>query len=92
MLSITAGKRASEGKTREATHRTPGLMSRKVWLPKFLYNALPYFYMAAGFLAFLSTLYTHQWFWLLPHYLLFSIACVHLGFIVRRRRHGTGKT
>ena len=45
--------------------------------------------MIAGISAFLATLYVSEWFWVLPHYLLFSFACVHFGlFIFKRRRKG----
>lgn len=65
-------------------------MSRKIWLPKLLYDALPYFYLLSGIAAFLTTLYISDWFWVLPHYLLFSAACLHLGvFVYRRRRRST---
>lgn len=87
MLSTTAGKRAPVRETRDTRPRTGGLMSRKIWLPKLLYDVLPYFYLAAGFLAFLATLYISEWFWVLPHYLLFSVVCLHLGVLVFRRRH-----
>jgi hypothetical protein len=59
---------------------------KKIWLPKLLYDALPYFYLAAGFIALIATLYISEWFWVLPHYLLFSAACIHLGIAVHRRR------
>jgi hypothetical protein len=86
MLTTTAGKAPDD---REVSVRRNGaLASRKIWLPKLLYNALPWFYLVAGFGAFAATLYINQWFWLLPHYLLFSAACIHLGlFVYRRRRH-----
>ena len=61
-------------------------MSRKIWLPKLLYNALPYFYIVAGVAALCATLYISNWFWILPHYLLFAAACLHLGLLVYRRR------
>lgn len=86
MLSTTAGKRASLTGTPEVTRKSGGLIRRKIWLPKLLYDVLPYFYLAAGFLAFLATLYISEWFWVLPHYLLFSLICLHLGFLVYRRR------
>ena len=89
MLSTTAGKRTSLSETRQIRHRTSGLMSRKIWLPKILYDILPYFYLAAGLLAFLATLYISEWFWVLPHYLLFSVVCVHLGILIYRRRQRT---
>ena len=70
-----------------AEHHPKRLKLRKIWLPKLLYDALPYFYLVAGVTAFLTTLYISEWFWVLPHYLLFSAACLHLGvYIVHRRR------
>jgi len=47
---------------------------------------LPYFYLVAGIAAFLATLYISNWLWVLPHYLLFSAACLHLGVLVLRKR------
>ena len=72
--------------TREVTGDAGSLFSRKVWLPKGIYDALPYFYLVAGVAAFLATLYISNWLWVLPHYLLFSFACLHLGVLVLRRR------
>ena len=62
------------------------MATRKIWLPKLLYDSLPYFYLVSGFLAFFATLYISEWFWVLPHYLLFSAACIHLGVLIYRRR------
>ncbi len=88
MLSTVAGKPAELTDTQEMTRDTGRLISKKIWLPKLLYDALPYFYLASGFAAFFATLYISEWFWLLPHYILFSAACIHLGVVVywRRRR------
>ena len=68
------------------SHAAGALVTRKVWLPKAIYDALPYFYFGAGVAAFLATIYINQWFWVLPHYALFSVACLHLSFAVFRRR------
>jgi len=86
MFGTTAGKPTSLGDTLEIRQSERSFMSRKVWLPKLLYNILPYFYLASGFAAFLATMYISDWFWVLPHYLLFSAACIHFGIIVYRRR------
>lgn len=86
MLSSTAGKPARLTDTQELTRKTGNVISRKIWLPKFFYDALPIFYLTAGCMAFLATIYISEWFWVMPHYLLFSVACVHLGIIVYRRR------
>lgn len=88
MLSNAGTKSADLTDTREVTRSTGSFVSRKIWLPKGLYDALPYFYLVAGLAAFLATLYISTWLWILPHYLLFSAACLHLGvLILRRRRH-----
>lgn len=91
MLSRTAGKPASHTDTPPVSPKTSSHgVSKKIWLPKFVYDALPYFYVVAGVLAFLATVYISDWFWVLPHYLLFSVACVHLGVIVYRHRRRSG--
>ncbi len=89
MLSTTAGKPIHLTETQQVVRTTGRAVSRKIWLPKILYDALPYFYLTSGFAAFFATLYISEWFWVLPHYLLFSAACIHLGVAVyrRRRRH-----
>ena len=86
MLGTAAGKSTAFTETRESRQRKVGLISRKIWLPRLLYSALPGFYIASGIAAFLATLYINQWFWILPHYALFSFACVHLGLFVYRKR------
>lgn len=89
MLSSAARKPLVLSDTQQIARETGKLVSRKIWLPKLLYDALPYFYLTAGFAAFFATLYISEWFWVLPHYLLFSAACFHLGLVVyRRRRNG----
>ncbi len=86
MLSSIARKPLELSDTQQIARDTGKLASRKIWLPKLLYDSLPYFYLTAGFAAFFATLYISEWFWVLPHYLLFSAACFHLGFVVYRRR------
>lgn len=88
MPMIGAAERSSLSlsETLETTRQTGGHLTKKIWLPKLLYSALPYFYLLSGVVAFLTTLYISEWFWVLPHYVLFSAACVHLGLVVYRRR------
>lgn len=87
MISTAAGKPLALSETPQLASKTTSFAARKLWLPKLLYDALPYFYLASGIAAFFATLYISEWFWVLPHYCLFSIACVHLGIMVYRRRH-----
>ena len=86
MLSTPADKPMPVSDTQEIARKTGSGASRKVWLPKVAYEALPYFYVVSGLAAFLATLYISEWFWVLPHYLLFSAGCLHLGISVLRRR------
>lgn len=89
MLGTAAQKPITLSDSQQLTLNTGKLASKKIWLPKLLYDALPYFYLSSGFAAFFATLYISEWFWVLPHYLLFSAACIHLGlFVYRRRRNG----
>lgn len=86
MMGTTARTAISLSDTQQVTRKTGNLVARKIWLPKLVYNALPLFYIGSGIAAFFATLYISGWFWVLPHYLLFSVVCVHLGIIVHRRR------
>lgn len=63
-----------------------GLIERKIWLPKTLYDSLPWFYLLAGLLSMAATLYISTRFWVLPQYFFFSAACLHLGIVIFRRR------
>jgi Flp pilus assembly protein TadB len=86
MLIGTGNKSANLTDTRELGRSGGSFISRKIWLPKAIYDAIPYFYLVAGLAAFLATLYIDTWLWILPHYLLFSAACMHLGIMILRRR------
>lgn len=76
--------------TQEVTRQTSDVLGRKIWLPKLLYSALPYFYLVSGLGALIATLYIGNWTWILPHYLLFAAACLHMGVLIYRRRKDTG--
>lgn len=86
IFSNAAEKPAHLSETQQMTRDAGTLMSRKVWLPKLIYNALPYFYLFSGVAALLATIYISGWAWVLPHYLLFGAACLHMGVLVYRRR------
>jgi hypothetical protein len=89
MYSKAAPERLDFSATQDVTRSAGTLLTRKIWLPKLAYDALPYFYLTASFAAFFATLYITDWFWVLPHYLLFSAAICHLAFAVigkRKRR------
>ena len=86
MLSKSEADQHNVVAPEQISSRAKKLALQKIWLPKLLYDSLPYFYLTAGFAAFFATIYISDWFWILPHYLLFSGACIHLGIAVYRRR------
>ncbi|MEO1201560.1 MAG: hypothetical protein AAFX10_02555 [Pseudomonadota bacterium] len=86
MRGRTADSSTEVATIKGVTHAAGQLATRKVWLPKAIYDALPYFYFGAGVAAFLATIYINEWFWVLPHYVLFSVGCLHLGVVIYRRR------
>ena len=73
--------------TQQITRETGTLLSKKIWIPKLLYAALPYFYILSGIASLVATLYIGHWFWVLPHYLFFAAACLHMGVLIYRRRN-----
>lgn len=89
LTSDTVREPANLSQTQIIARNAGRLLSRKIWLPKILYTLLPYFYLVSGLAALFATLYISNWLWLLPHYLLFAAACLHLGAIIYRRRHRT---
>ncbi len=87
MFSGTAKKPAVLSETQQVTRKTGNILSQKIWIPKLLYAALPYFYLVSGIGALVATLYVGSWIWLLPHYVLFSAICMHMGLLIFRRRN-----
>lgn len=89
MLS-KASPRETDFTAPATTRRTAtNLINHKIWLPKALYDGLPFFYIIAGLSALAATLYIGAWYWVVPHYILFSAGCLHVGLIVFRKRRGS---
>ena len=59
----------------------------KIWLPELVYECLPYFYVLAGVISLFASLYINAWYWLLPHWILFSAFCLHGGAYILWLRH-----
>ena len=87
MLSTAARKASNLTDTQLRKVEKDSLVGRRIWLPKLLYDLLPYFYLVSGGAALFATLRVSEWFWVIPHYLLFAAACFHLGIAVYLRRH-----
>jgi hypothetical protein len=87
MSPRAAPKQIDVTATQNLTRSLEKIATKKIWLPRLLYDSLPWFYLAAGVASFVAALYINEWFWVVPQYVLFSAACLHLSFAVYRRRH-----
>lgn len=87
MLNLAARKRVALSETQVIAQNARKAALRRVWLPKLIYDCLPYFYLLSGFAALLATLYVSEWFWILPYCLLFSASCLQFGISLFRRRY-----
>ncbi len=78
----------STGLRRDTRVRRPQQsINRKIWLPKLVYDALPWFYTGAGLLALLATLYIGESLWRAPHSIIAAAVCMHLATYVFIRRY-----
>lgn len=62
---------------------------RRIWLPRYVYEAIPWLYLGAGSASLIGALYLPGWTWTLPYLLLFGLACLHAGAAIAnlRRRY-----
>ena len=60
---------------------------RKLWLPRVVYEALPYLYILFGITALASAMYTPSWFWILPYVFLLGLVCLHTGLALAALRY-----
>jgi hypothetical protein len=63
------------------------ILLRRLWLPKFVYESLPYLYILCGMAALASALYTPDWTWILPWAVLIGLICLHAGLAVVALRY-----
>lgn len=61
-------------------------VGKRFWLPAVVYECVPYFYILAGFAALFATLYINAWYWMIPHWILFTALCMHAGFYILYKR------
>ena len=68
------------------------LAHKRVWLPKWLYESLPYIYMIGGGIALTTTIFVNNWTWMLPHLLLLGCFLIHVGASILRMRQTRRRT
>lgn len=64
-----------------------GILLRKLWLPRAVYEVMPYVYVCLGLLALASAIYLPGWTWVLPYLLLIGLACLHAGLALIALRY-----
>ena len=70
-----------------ASTRLRRLLLKKVWLPRALYEALPFIYICSGLVALAAALFQPGWTWILPWTLVFGLVALHLGLGIAALRH-----
>lgn len=60
---------------------------KRIWLPHFIYEALPWIYIGCGLVALSAALYLPGRTWILPWAIVFGLAAVHLGIRIAALRH-----
>lgn len=60
---------------------------QKLWLPRIIYEALPYLYLFLGIIALVSAVHIPGWAWMLPYAILFSLICLHVSLAVIALRY-----
>ncbi|MEL7537492.1 MAG: hypothetical protein AAFZ58_11070 [Pseudomonadota bacterium] len=74
------------------TRTATGVLFRRIWIPRVVYEALPFFYLVAGLTAFFATLYVPEWYWVVPYYFLVACGLIHAAVYVWLRRARSRKT
>ena len=72
---------------RSPVARLRRLLARRIWLPRMLYEALPYIYIFSGLVALVSALYLPGRTWIVPWGIILGLASIHLGLRIAALRH-----
>jgi hypothetical protein len=65
-----------------------------MWIPKPIYESLPYFYLSVGVISLAASLYVNHWYWPVICFGL-GLFCLVAGLVVmlkRRDSRGRGRT
>ena len=87
-MQIEKSLHAPAGNRRGNTvRRLRRILLRRLWLPKFVYEALPYIYIACGIVALGSAVHIRDWTWILPWAVLVGLICLHAGLALAALRY-----
>jgi len=60
---------------------------RKLWLPRGVYEAIPYVYLSCGTIALVSAFFSSGWTWIIPYAVLLGLVCLHAGLALLTLRY-----
>jgi hypothetical protein len=78
---------AARDQRRNSTARLREILTRRVWLPAIVYEALPYLYILCGVVALVSAIFARDWTWILPWAILVGLICLHAGLALAALRY-----
>lgn len=65
---------------------------QKLWLPRIVYEAMPFLYIVLGIVSLISAMYTPDWTWILPYAILLGVVCLHAGLALVTLRYTRRRT
>ena len=60
---------------------------QKLWLPRLVYESIPYLYLAIGLVALISAIRIPGETWILPYLALLALVCLHVGLAIITLRY-----
>jgi hypothetical protein len=69
-----------------AGSRRSSILLRPIWLPRAIYAAVPWVYLASGTGCLFGALYLPDGSWILPYLGLSGVACLHASIVVASLR------
>ncbi len=90
--TLAVGLRSERKVGREVMRTAGEVLRQRIWLPKIVYELIPYFYLASGLATFWAVIHISDWYWYIPICLLSSVACMHMAYRVFVLRHRARKT
>jgi len=86
MLNTAENNLSTNEKSGAFLSRIKQIMLQRVWLPKSIYSAVPFFYIGLGSYATYAALFMKQWTWVIPYFLIMACGCLHAGILTASLR------
>jgi len=87
MHTSTANRATGHQRRDGIGRRIRNLLLRKLWLPRIVYELLPYLYFVLGLAALVSAVYLPSWAWIFPFVILLGLLSLHGGLAIIALRY-----